>query len=115
MVAHNPILKTGENTMSRIDQMLDPNRNDFMTVEDLINELKNMDPKSPVVFSYNYGDHPQTMVAELVKTVDEGQVRYSEYHRMLAVVPADEEEDDSGEVDESNSDKKRDVVVINLS
>lgn len=100
--------------MSRLDQMLDPNRNDFMTVEDLIAELQNLDPKLPVVFSYNYGDHCQSIVAELVKTVDEGQVRYSDYHRMLAVVPVDEEEDTSGEVDESNSDKKRDVVVINL-
>lgn len=62
-----------------------------MTVQELIDELKNFDPNTQVHFSYNYGDHWRTQVAPVVKTVDEYSVKNSDYHNMPVL---DEDADD---------------------
>ena len=63
-----------------------------MLVADLIEELKHMPQDAEVHFSYNYGDHWRTQVAPKVTEIYEGQVTYSDYHRMPKVV--DECDDD---------------------
>ena len=71
-----------------------------MLVSELIEELQNMDPDAEVHFSYNYGDHWRTQVAPRVDSVDVGQVKYSDYHRMPKVVEHDYDDDDSTEDNE---------------
>lgn len=56
-----------------------------MRVKELIEALSEMDPDAPVHFSYNYGDHWHTQVAPLVRKVDEGEVVFSDYHRMCVL------------------------------
>ncbi len=68
-----------------------------MTVQELIEELKYMDPNAEVHFSYNYGDHWRTTVAPAVREVFDGKVEYSEYHRMHKLVDEYDEDEDSGE------------------
>lgn len=53
-----------------------------MKVSQLIEQLQYMDKDAEVHFAYNYGDHWRTEVAPTVDRVDEGVVKYSEYHRM---------------------------------
>lgn len=79
-----------------------------MIVAELIEQLKRMDPDADVVFSYNYGDHWRTQVAQGVDNVDEGAVEYSDYHRMDRMV----EEDDC--YDEETGDYRKDIrrVVV---
>ena len=62
-----------------------------MTVKELIESLRDFDPNMEVKFAYNYGDYWGTEVASNVGCIDEGQVRYSDYHRMDKVV--DDEDD----------------------
>ena len=53
-----------------------------MKVAELIEQLKYMDQDADVHFSYNYGDHWRTQVAPTVDGVEEGVVKYSDYHSM---------------------------------
>ena len=66
-----------------------------MRVQDLIDELKYMNPEAEVHFSYNYGDHWRTQVAPTVDRVETGFVKYSDYHRMHKLV--DDEDFDCDE------------------
>lgn len=75
-----------------------------MTVKELIEQLKQFDPKVEVHFQYNYGDHWRTQVAPKVDQLEEGYVKHSEYHRMDAVV--DEDDDNYGD-----EDQKRVVLI----
>lgn len=68
-----------------------------MNVAELIEELKYMPQDAEVHFSYNYGDHWRTEVAPKVRSVDEGAVVYSEYHRMDKVVEFDYDDEDADE------------------
>lgn len=79
-----------------------------LTVQELIDELKYMDPDSYVHFSYNYGDHWRTQVAPVVVSVQEGFVQESGYHGMDKVI------DDEDVYDEETGDIDPDVrrVVI---
>ena len=66
-----------------------------MTVKELMNTLEDFDPNMEVKFAYNFGDYWGTEVASNVTEVDEGQVKYSNYHRMDKVtegIDEDEEE-----------------------
>jgi hypothetical protein len=66
-----------------------------MTVKELMTTLEDFDPNMEVKFAYNFGDYWGTEVASNVTEVDEGQVKYSDYHRMDKVtesVDEDEEE-----------------------
>ena len=65
-----------------------------MTVKELIESLEGFDPNMEVKFAYNYGDYWGTEVASDVRDVDEGMVKYSDYHRMDKVV------DDEGDEEE---------------
>ena len=62
-----------------------------MTVKELMETLEDFDPNMEVKFAYNYGDYWGTEVASNVRNVDEGQIRYSEYHRMDKVTDLEDE------------------------
>lgn len=64
-----------------------------MTVEELIEELKQFDPDMRVVLTYNYGDYWNTMVAPEVKAAEVGNVTPSAYHRMDKLSSEREEEE----------------------
>lgn len=74
-----------------------------MLVRDLIELLEDYDADMEIHFEYNYGDHWRTHVAPKVSTVAEGQVVWSEYHRMPKVVDG---------CDEDDADKLQTVVII---
>jgi hypothetical protein len=74
-----------------------------MTVKELIELLENENKEEDVYFSYNYGDHCNTTVAQEVSDVEKLTIVYSEYHRMHRLV----DEDEDGERD-------RGVVAIVL-
>lgn len=60
-----------------------------MTVGEMIEELQNFDENDKVVFGYDYGDHNSSQVREPVRYVEDQNVQYSEYHKMLKEVPED--------------------------
>ena len=78
-----------------------------MQVFQLIERLMDLDPNAEVHFSYNYGDHWRTEVAPTVDTVDEGLVKYSDYHRMDRLMDEDEMIEDEGDFEGT-----RRVVVL---
>jgi hypothetical protein len=78
-----------------------------MLVKDLIERLMDLDPNAEVHFSYNYGDHWHTEVAPTVSSVDEGVVKYSEYHRMDKLMDENEMYEEEGDFEGT-----RCVVVI---
>lgn len=78
-----------------------------MKVAELIEVLKGMNEDADVVFSYNYGDHWRTQVAESVSTVGDGIVEYSDYHRMDKIVDEEDAYDELG----VRSDVRRVVVL----
>jgi hypothetical protein len=78
-----------------------------MQVFQLIEQLMDMDPNAEVHFSYNYGDHWRTEVAPTVDRVDEGMVKFSEYHRMDKLIDEDEAYEDEGDLEGA-----RRVVVL---
>lgn len=67
-----------------------------MKVKQLISELETFDPEDEVYFVYNYGDYWQTYVAATLDYLEDGQVTWSEYHRMFQVVEDEQEPDESG-------------------
>ena len=79
------------------------NLNEAMTVGDLINKLKAMDPNMPVAFGYNYSDYWQSAVAQTVRDVDEIELVWSDYHNMWKRADADKS-DDWDDEDDDNSD-----------
>jgi hypothetical protein len=78
-----------------------------MQVKDLIEQLQSMNPEAEVHFTYCYGDHWRTQVAPTVDLVQEGLVKYSEYHRMDELMDEDEMIEDEGDFE-----GVRRVVVI---
>jgi hypothetical protein len=65
-----------------------------MTVNELKEYLEQFDGDMEVKFSYNFGDYWRTQVAEDISDVEEGYVKYSDYHRMDKI---DEDEDEDSE------------------
>jgi hypothetical protein len=65
-------------------------------------------PDLPVHFQYNYGDYWRTQVAPGVDEVNEGEVKYSDYHQLDKVVEYDSERD---ERDVSEQDT-RNVILL---
>ena len=80
-----------------------------MNVKELIEQLQDMNPEAEVHFAYGYGDHWRTTVAPAASRVFQGQVQYSEYHRMDKMV---EDEDDFYEEEGDMNEKFRRVVII---
>lgn len=64
-----------------------------MTVQELIEQLKQFEPGAEVHFQYNYGDHWRTQVAPAVSEVEEGVVQHSSYHNMPVMVDEDDDEE----------------------
>lgn len=78
-----------------------------MQVFQLIERLMDLDPNAEVHFSYNYGDHWHTEVAPTVGSVEEGVVKYSEYHLMDRLMDENEMYEEEGDFEGT-----RRVVVI---
>ena len=66
-----------------------------MTVKELIEALQDFDENMEVKITYNYGDYWRTTVADKINNVDEGQVKYSSYHRTDKVSDNGDEEDET--------------------
>ena len=79
-----------------------------MQVFQLIERLMDLDPNAEVHFSYNYGDYGRTEVAPNVSQLDEGLVKYSEYHRMDKLMDENEMYEEEGDFEGT-----RRVVVLN--
>lgn len=62
-----------------------------MNVKQLIAELEMCDPNAEVVLSYVYSDRASTTVTEIVRSVDEQELRYSAYHDGWVVPENDDE------------------------
>ena len=78
-----------------------------MQVFQLIERLMDLDPNAEVHFSYNYGDYGRTEVAPNVSQLDEGLVKYSEYHRMDKLMDENEMYEEEGDFEGT-----RRVVVL---
>jgi hypothetical protein len=50
-----------------------------MKVKELIEKLSQMDPEATVRFTYDYGDHCHTEVAQEITRLSNERVRYNEY------------------------------------
>jgi hypothetical protein len=79
-----------------------------MKVSELIEQLQFLDADADVHFSYNYGDHWRTEVCPAASRVEEGQVVFSDYHRMDKIYEADYDDND----EEVEGQGARRVVVI---
>ena len=78
-----------------------------MKVAELIEHLKYLDQEADVHFAYNYGDHWRTQVAPRVSQVNDGVVKFSEYHRMDKLMDEHEMHENEGDFEGT-----RRVVVI---
>jgi hypothetical protein len=65
-----------------------------MTVNELKEYLEQFDGEMEVKFSYISCDYWRTQVAKDISDVEEGYVKYSDYHRMDQI---DEDEDEDSE------------------
>jgi hypothetical protein len=70
------------------------NLEDAMTVGELRARLKDFDDDTPVLFSYNYGDHWHSQVASDIRDVCEDNVKWSEYHQMFKIPSSERDDDD---------------------
>lgn len=82
-----------------------------MNVAQLIEKLESMPLDAEVHFAYDYGDYWHTSVAPEVVHVYEGQVEWSEYHRMPKVVESDQEWD-TEDNEEEPTEQGQPVVLI---
>lgn len=76
-----------------------------LTVGELKQILEDNDDELPVMFSYNYGDYNNTIVAEEVKDVSVNSARMSSYFNMHVVLEPDE-------VDNFESDTVHEVLIL---
>jgi hypothetical protein len=83
-----------------------------MNVKELIDHLRTYPDNTEVLFVYNYGDYWKTDVAGTIDNVEEGEVTYSEYHRMDKVVDYDAEDELDDEVRANNRLQNRPVVLL---
>ena len=81
-----------------------------VTVSELISMLQDLgDPDKEVYFSYNYGDHWNSMVAQPVTGLQISNIKYSDYHRMMAMALDEDKEDNQADIVESTT---KEVVVF---
>lgn len=66
------------------------------TVKELIAELRDYPDNAVVAFAYTWPDHWRTEVVEVVKTVDEGVIEWSEYHDKFKTVDEEDDEESAG-------------------
>ncbi len=69
-----------------------------ITVDELKEMLDDFEGDMKVVFSYNYGDHWNTAVAENIGEVEDNFIKYSDYHRKAKVSEEGFKEEDSEKV-----------------
>jgi len=78
-----------------------------MKVSELIELLEGFDADAEIHFTYGSNDYWHTQVAPAVRDVFEGDIVFSEYHRMDTLL-----EDYEGPEDEEDDRTVRRVVVI---
>jgi len=87
-----------------------------MTVQELLDRMKDLahngQGDKEVKFAYNYGDHWRTTVAESISTVNECQVKYSDYHGMDRIVEENYYDGDDGDDCEMTPKPKTRTVII---
>jgi hypothetical protein len=92
-----------------------PRHSEPLTVGMLIEKLKDYSPDTEVYFTYDYGDHWHSQVAQPVNSVYTDYITYSEYHKMMAIAsnenedPDDNENEDPEDLDET----KKEVLILN--
>jgi hypothetical protein len=64
-----------------------------MTVQELIDELREQDSELEVMFAYNSGDYWRNEVAESPDRVSQESVEYSDYHLKYKTLTEEEEFD----------------------
>lgn len=67
-----------------------------MTVQELIDALKRLDPELPVVLSYDYGDRCHKQACEEVEFASELKIRKSGYTNTEVVCDSNEDDDEEG-------------------
>ncbi|MCL6542094.1 MAG: hypothetical protein K6T87_16175 [Roseiflexus sp.] len=65
-----------------------------MKVKHLIEELENFDEDDEVYFSYDYGDHLHTQVAQKVTDIGYYDIIYSPYHGMYRLAKESDVDDE---------------------
>jgi hypothetical protein len=83
-----------------------------MTVGELIEQLKSFPKDKEVLFTYNYGDHWRTEVAQEIRSVEVGYVRHSDYHHMDKVLDQDVDPEDETKIHPSDDEDAREVVLL---
>lgn len=68
-----------------------------MTVGALIEELRQFDENTPVLFAYDYHDHWRTQVTKEVNNISAEKVTYSDYHSMFKMYQPVDDEDETGD------------------
>lgn len=63
-----------------------------MTVSELIEILENEDKDKEIYFTYPAGDYWHTTIAKPIKSIEEGYVEKSDYHRAFKTVEEPEDE-----------------------
>lgn len=69
-----------------------------MNVRELIERLQQEDPESEVHVVYNYGDYWRTLVAPSISYLEEGLIKWSNYHNMPKVMDDEDDEEDHDQV-----------------
>lgn len=68
-----------------------------MKVRDVIRKLETMAPDDDVRLVYEYGDRQQTLVADPIRWIEEGEIGDSNYFQMRVVIdPEGDDYDDNG-------------------
>lgn len=62
------------------------------TAGELIAELQQYNPETPVLIGYDYGDHWHSQVTPDIDDVQELNIKYSDYHRMNKIDDEEESE-----------------------
>lgn len=84
--------------------------NQCMTVAKLRQALEDYNDDDKVVFAYNYGDYQRTTVCAAVHNIGDGDIKYSEYHRMGKLIECTDEDEEPAKDPEAVS-----VVVLNIA
>ena len=66
-----------------------------MNVGDILDALEYEDRDREIYFTYQSGDHWQTVIAKPVLSIDEGYIEKSEYHRAHQVIEEPKDEQDT--------------------
>lgn len=91
-------------------------RTNTLTAEELIAALQKMiadgvAPDTPVMFSYNYGDHWNTEVCSGIDEPEMKKVTYSDYHDMVKIAELDEDDEETPKY--AKPEDVTEVIILN--